>query len=222
MHLVRAEAVHQLVHQDVREERVEADLARDRPRASATAEIGTSTFWNFASCTFFSITRFEPFSVMTRSSFGRLNAAVCTPRLPSPPVKTTLTTRIGASAPSFGLRYFGIDGQRVLEPLQLGAEHAELLRLGVVAQRDERFERRLVAEPLVFVGLVRADRRLDRGVELHPGHVAGVVVVREKRVGAQLEELLQRRLRRQRGGLAAAPRRRRPACSDTRRCTARP
>ena len=48
---------------------------------------------------------------MTRSSFGRLKAAVCTPRLPSPAAKTTLTTRIGASAPSFGLRSVGSIGR---------------------------------------------------------------------------------------------------------------
>ena len=47
-------------------------------------EIGSSVLANFASCTFFSITRLVPFSRTTRSSFGRLNAAVCTPRLPSP------------------------------------------------------------------------------------------------------------------------------------------
>ena len=95
------------------------DVLLVAPAGSATFAIGTSTCWNFASCTFFSITRFVPFSLTTRSSFGRLNAAVCTPRLASPAVKTTLTTRIGASAPSFGLRYFGIDRQRVLELLQV-------------------------------------------------------------------------------------------------------
>ena len=44
-----------------------------------TLAIGTSTVWNFASWMFFSITRFEPFSCTTRSSLGRLYAAVCTP-----------------------------------------------------------------------------------------------------------------------------------------------
>ena len=116
----------------------------------ATLEMGTSTFSNLASWMFFSITRFEPFSLMTRSSLGRLKAAVCTPRLPSPAEKTTLTTRMGASAPSFGLRY-RVDGQRVLEPLQVGAESGELLRLRIVAHGDEGLERGLVAEPVVLV-----------------------------------------------------------------------
>ena len=83
---------------------------------SATAAMGGSTFANLASCTFFSITRFEPFSLMTRSSFGRLNAAVWTPRLPSPALKMTLTTRMGASAPSFGLRYFASIGSAFSSP----------------------------------------------------------------------------------------------------------
>ena len=69
---------------------------------------------------------------------------------------------MGASAPSCGLRYFGIDRQRVLELLQMGGERLQLLRLGFVANRDERFERRLGVEPLVLVDLVRADGRLDR------------------------------------------------------------
>ena len=80
--------------------------------ASAIREIGTSTVSNFARCVFFSITRLLPFSATTRSSFGRLYAAVCTPRLPSPAEKTTSTTRIGASAPSFGLRSAGSIGSR--------------------------------------------------------------------------------------------------------------
>ena len=39
---------------------------------SATFEIGRSTILNFASCTFFSITRLVPFSFTTRSSFGQV------------------------------------------------------------------------------------------------------------------------------------------------------
>ena len=112
-------------------------------------------------------------------------------------MKTTLTTLIGASAPSFGLPQRRIDGQRVLQALELGAEDLELLRLGLVADGDERFERRLEVEPFVLVDLVRADGRLDRRVELHPGDVARVVVVRDERVGAGCEEMLERRLRRE-------------------------
>ena len=60
----------------------------------------------------------------------------------------------------------------------------------------------LRVEPLVLVDLVRPDRRLDARVELHPRHVARVVVVAEEGVGAARQERLQRRLRRQRGRLA--------------------
>ena len=81
------------------------------PDASATFEIGTSTLSNFACWLFFSMIRLLPFSRITRSSLGRLNAAVWTPRLPSPAENTVLTTAIGASAPSLGLRYFGSIGR---------------------------------------------------------------------------------------------------------------
>jgi hypothetical protein len=69
--VVRAETVHQLVHQDVREEGVERDSGLVAA-GSAILEIGSSTILNFASCMFFSITRLVPFSLTTRSSFGRL------------------------------------------------------------------------------------------------------------------------------------------------------
>ena len=79
--VVRAEAVHQLVHQDVGEERVERDVLLVARRAARPSRSAAGPCWNFASCTFFSITRLVPFSLTTRSSFGRLKAAVCTPRL---------------------------------------------------------------------------------------------------------------------------------------------
>ena len=69
---------------------------------SATSAMGRSTFANFASWTFFSMTRFEPLSRTIRSSFGRLNAAVWTPFAASPAARSSFTTRMGAIAPSFG------------------------------------------------------------------------------------------------------------------------
>ena len=86
-----------------------------------------------------------------------------------------------------GIAVLRIDRQVVLDVLQLGPEPRQLLRLGIVAERDEGLERRLVVEPLVFVGLVRTDGRLDAGVEAHPGDVAVVVVVAEQRGRALLE-----------------------------------
>ena len=81
-----------------------------------TWAMGVSTRRNLASCTFFSMTRFEPFSRTTRSSLGRLNAAVCTPLFASPAVKTTFTTRIGARAPRAGLRNRGSIGRVFSSP----------------------------------------------------------------------------------------------------------
>ena len=79
--------------------------------ASAIFEIGVSTLSNLACWLFFSITRLLPFSRITRSSLGRLNAAVCTPRLASPAENTVLTTAMGARVPSRWLRYFGSIGR---------------------------------------------------------------------------------------------------------------
>ena len=45
-----------------------------------------------------------PTCLMMRSSLGRLKAAACTALLASPALNSWLTTRIGAAAPSFGLR----------------------------------------------------------------------------------------------------------------------
>ena len=42
------------------------------PAPSAIFEIGTRHLSNFAACTLRSMTRFDPFSLITRSSFGRL------------------------------------------------------------------------------------------------------------------------------------------------------
>ena len=177
---------------------------------------------NLASWLFFSITRFEPFSVITRSSLGRLNAAVWTPRLASPDENTVLTTRMGAMGPQLRVAEFRIDRQVVFDLLELGSEARQLLRLHIVAQRDERLERGLVVEPLIFVGLVRPDRRLDAGVEPHPGDVAVVVVVAEERGGALFEKALQGRLGGERRRLSEQRCSRARSRLDTRASTAPP
>ena len=113
----------------------------------------------------------------------------------------------GASAAELRVAVLRIDRQHVLDALQLAAEPRQLLGLGVVAQRDERLERRLVVEELVFVDLVRSDGRVDVALELHPGDVAVVVVVRQEGLRALIEKRFQRRLRRQLGRLAQQCRR---------------
>ena len=102
-----------------------------------------------------------------------------------------MTTRIGESAPSFGLRKAGSIGQAVLQALELAGEFRQLAGLGVVSQRDEGFERGLGGKPRILVDLVRADGRFDRAIELHPRDVGRVVVVADERVGTALEEALR-------------------------------
>ena len=87
-----------------------------------------------------------------------------------------------------------VDGQMVFDVLQLAAEALQPCALLDVVHGDEGFERRLVVEELVLVHFVRADRRLDDALELHPRDIALVVVVRKKRVGALGEIRLQRQL----------------------------
>jgi hypothetical protein len=90
----------------------------------------------------------------------------------------------------------------VLNLLQVVAETRESGGFRLIAQRDERLERRLVVEPLVLVHLVRPYGRLDAGVELHPRDVAVVVVIADERRRALLEECLERRLSRERRRIA--------------------
>ncbi len=191
--LVRPQAVHQLVHQDVGEERLEGDLLRSAG-ASATLLMGTSTLANFASCTFFSIVRLVPISLRDALVVGQVERR----GLDAPVGVTRAEDRVhhpdGRHRPDLRVPQLGIDGQVVLDVLQLARELRQLRGLGVVAQGDERLERRLGVEPAVLVDLVRADGRLDAGVQLHPGHVAGVVVVGQERRRPRLQERLQRRL----------------------------
>ena len=96
------------------------------------------------------------------------------------------------SGPEFRVAIARIDRQIVFQFLKIAAELEELRRLGFVAERDECFEGGLVSEQLVFVGLVRPDGNVDRRVQIHPGHVAFVVVVRHKRVRALCKKGLER------------------------------
>ncbi len=100
-----------------------------------------------------------------------------------------------------------VDGQRVLDALQLRRQFLQLGRLALLADADERLVRGFLVEPVVRVDLVRPDGRLDGRVQLHPCHVALVIVVGEERLGARLEEALERRLVGQPGCLAQETRR---------------
>ena len=96
--------------------------------ASTTFEIGIERLRELGVLDVLEHDALGALSRTTRSSFGRLNAAVWTPRLPSPAAKTSLTTTIGASAPSFGIAMARIDRQVVLDLLQLGRELLQLRR----------------------------------------------------------------------------------------------
>src|SRR4051794_7631766 len=78
----------------------------------------------------------------------------------------------------------------------------QLLGLSTVLDGNEGFEGGLVIEPFVFVHFVRPNRRLDRRVELHPLHVAVVIIVRAERRGTRLEKCFERWLR---GGVRRGP-----------------
>ena len=130
--VVRPEPVHQLVDENVREERFERQVALIAG-GRTTFEIGRSVFANFASCTFFSITRLVPFSRTTRSSFGQverrgLNAAVAVAR--GVDLVDHDDRRQRAQLRVALLR---IDRQVVLDVLQLAGESLQLGGLGLVA-----------------------------------------------------------------------------------------
>ena len=103
--------------------------------------MGISVFSNLAFWIFFSITRFEPFSLTTFLSLGRLNAAVWTPLLPSPPEKDDIHYPNRRERTELWIAVLRIDRNVVLEFLQILAETFELVRLGIVADRYVGFER---------------------------------------------------------------------------------
>ena len=96
----------------------------------------------------------------------------------------------------------GIDGEVVFDPLQVGAEGFQLVGFGVVPEVDVGFEGGFIAEDFVVVGFVGTDSDVDGSVEIHPGEIAGVVVVRQKRRRAKLEETLEGLVGSEGGGLA--------------------
>ncbi len=87
-----------------------------------------------------------------------------------------------------------VDREMVLDVLELGGIFLELGGFVGVLDGDERFETGFVVEPAVFIDLVGSDSRLDGAVHFHPGDVALVVIVGEKRVRARAEEFLESRI----------------------------
>ncbi len=140
------------------------------------------------------MTRLEPFWATTRASLGRLKAAVWTSERALPGREDEVDHPKRSEGADLRVPPLRPDREPVLQPLQLAREPGQLLRLLFVSHADEGLEGRLVAEPAVVVHLVGSDGGLDRGVELHPGHVALEVVVAEEGLRPLLEIGLQRRL----------------------------
>ena len=67
------------VSQNVCKKPIEATGSAAPWQEERMREMGVSVRSNLACCTFLSITFLLPFLRITRSSLGRLNAAVCTP-----------------------------------------------------------------------------------------------------------------------------------------------
>jgi len=73
-----------------------------------------------------------------------------------------------------------IHRQMVLEHLQMAAEIRQPPRLVLVAHAMNASKAAFALNHASSLHLVRADRRLDRRVDLHPGDVARVVVVESR------------------------------------------
>jgi len=137
-------------------------------------------------------TFFAPFSFRTTSSLDALA------RVAARVDEVDDVDRAVAAALAVGT---GGDGQVPLHVRQERLVLAELGGLLRIADRDERLEGRLQAEQIVLVGLVGADRDLDPRVEVHPVLVALAVLVGSEGRSARAQELRERLVRRQAGGL---------------------
>ena len=196
---MRSEPVHQLVHQDVGEEGFERDVGALAGRQRQCGDRGQ----NPLEFRLLDVLQHDPLRavvaddplVVRQVERGGLHAAIGVAGREHDVDHTNRRQRA-----QLGVAVVGVDRQVVLEILQLRTEARELRSLGIVADGDERLEGRLVIEPLVLVDLVRADGRLDRRVELHPRHVALVVLVRREGVRAGPQVASEGRLGSEVGG----------------------
>ncbi len=204
--VVRPEPVHQLVHQNMREESLEGHPILvggcERHLRDGREHHPELRLLHVLQHHALAALLLHDTLVIGQVERSRLDAAVRIPRS-----EDHIDDADGGELAELGGPVPGLDWQRVLQFLQVARERLQLLRLHVVAHGDERFERGLVVEPFVFVHLVRPDGGLDRGVELHPRDVAGVVIVRDERIRPAPQELLEAGLRREVGRLAEKRRR---------------
>ena len=79
--------------------------------------------------------------------------------------------------------------QRILDLGHVFLKDRQIAALFFVTDQDRRAVRRLHAQQVVEISLIRGEDDIElRIIQLQPGNVAGVVVVRRKRVGAQAQE----------------------------------
>ena len=160
--------MHQLVHENVREEGLECD---QRLVVCGQHALG-NRYQHVVEFRLLKILEHSrassALSATTRSSFGRLYAAVCTPWLPSPEQNTTSATRIGEKPPSFRITEFRLDGQVIFQFLQFAAEARQQSRCLGIGNQDERLEGRFEVEPLIFTR-PRTDRSSARS--MHRGSI---------------------------------------------------
>ena len=100
--------------------------------------------------------------------------------------------------PQLRILVLRIQGPVVLDLLDVVGEILHLRRFLLVAQRNVSLEGCLVAEQIIVVRFVRTDGNVDRRIELHPSHIARVVVVCAEGLGAQRQEIFERGIRRHR------------------------
>src|SRR5882762_3571720 len=199
--LVRPQPVHQLVHEDLREESLERDLPAIGP-AQGDLRDGQE---RLAELGLLNVLQHHPLGpalpgdplVIGQVVGGRLHAMVAVAA-----AEDLVDHLDGSEGAQLRIAQLRVDGERVFDALELGGETRELRGLPVVDQRDEGLERGLLVEPVVGVDLVGPDGGLDRRVQLHPRYVALVVVVGKEGLRARRQEPLERRLLGELRGLA--------------------
>ncbi len=158
---VRTKAVHQLVHDDVGEERVERQMAlvvgREHDLRNRHQRLRELRVLHVLEHHALGALLARHALVVRQVEGGRLNAAVAVAG-----GEDLVHHHERREGPELRVAQRRIDRQVVLDILQLAAELLDLRALLLVEDRDVRLERRLVVEELVLVDLVRANRRLDR------------------------------------------------------------
>ena len=193
LNLMRPQPVHQLMRQDVGKERLEADIDHrrlgQRPPRDGQEHASELRLLHILQHDSLAALLLDH-AVVVGQIVGRgLHAVSAIPRTDDLVHNSNRRSRT-----QLGVPVLRIDGQIVFDLLQMLGENRELGRLLIIAQVYVRFESRLVAEQFVIVSFVRTNRDIQRRIEVHPRHVAFVIVVGKKSVRSQVQEFLERRV----------------------------